>query len=231
MRCRSVRGLPILSRALHFSTLTPLRQTPRHALSLSVALDALGASTLLCSLPISSLSFPSLAMSFHLSLLLLPPLHNPRQVVRNPQVELRGPELDLAPHDLRPLVARGVDPADEVEVVHVLERAKVRAPFRGGEGDEPVVGAFFFEDDGVGPSAKKDTGVSQGGRRGKRESKGTHFHVSMRPGSYTAPQLKYFTPGISGVCSLNLRMFSRVRNSKALPSPPPFYETTHRKSA
>ena len=54
-------------------------------------------------------------------------LDDAREVVRDAQVERRRLELDLAAHDLRPLVPRGVDPADEVEVVHALERAQVRA--------------------------------------------------------------------------------------------------------
>lgn len=52
-------------------------------------------------------------------------------------------------------------------------------------------------------------------------SKITYFQVSINPGSYTAPQLKYLTPSTSGVFSLNLRMLSTVRDSKAFPSPPP----------
>ena len=49
----------------------------------------------------------------------------------------------------------------------------------------------------------------------------THFHVSINPGLYTAPQLKYLTPGTLGVCSLNSRMAGGVRHANAEPSPPP----------
>ena len=58
----------------------------------------------------------------------------------------------------------------------------------------------------------------------------TDFQVSISPGSYTAPQLKYFTPGTSGVSSLNLRMLSKVRHSKAFPSPPPLGRRSRRES-
>ena len=47
--------------------------------------------------------------------------------IGNTEIKCRRFELDLPAHDLRPLVPRGVDPADEVEVVHALERAQVRA--------------------------------------------------------------------------------------------------------
>ena len=54
--------------------------------------------------------------------------------------------------------------------------------------------------------------------------------MSISPGSYTAPQLKYCTPGTSGVSSLNLRMLSKVRHSKAFPSPPPLGRSSRRES-
>ena len=57
-----------------------------------------------------------------------------------------------------------------------------------------------------------------------------YFQVSISPGSYTAPQLKYRTPGTSGVSSLNFRMLSKVRHSKAFPSPPPFGRRSRRVS-
>lgn len=50
-----------------------------------------------------------------------------REVVRNTEVEGRGFKLDLAAGELCPLVSRGVDPADEIEVVHVFECAEVCA--------------------------------------------------------------------------------------------------------
>ena len=54
------------------------------------------------------------------------------------------------------------------------------------------------------------------------EERTTHFHVSINPGVYTAPQLKYFMSGTSGVCSLNSRIAAGVRQLNAEPSPPPF---------
>ena len=79
------------------------------------------------------------------------PLDLARKHVRNAEVKRRRAELDLAARDLGPLVARGVDPADEVEVVDVRERAEVRSPLGGRDGDEAVVRAFLFEDYGVWP--------------------------------------------------------------------------------
>jgi hypothetical protein len=52
--------------------------------------------------------------------------------------------------------------------------------------------------------------------------------VSIKPGWYVAPQLKYLMSGTSGVSSLNLRICSTVRHSKALPSPPPFGSRSRR---
>ncbi len=54
-------------------------------------------------------------------------LDDARKVVRDPKVERRRLELDLAAHDLRPLVPRGVDPPHQIQMVHAFERSKVRA--------------------------------------------------------------------------------------------------------
>jgi len=56
----------------------------------------------------------------------------------------------------------------------------------------------------------------------------TYFHVSIKPGSYTAPQLKYLTPSTSGVFWLNSFMLVTVRHSNALPSPPPLGKRSRR---
>lgn len=52
-------------------------------------------------------------------------LHYSGQVVRDAEVECHRLELDLAPHDFRPLVARSIHPSDQIEVVHALQRAKI----------------------------------------------------------------------------------------------------------
>jgi len=64
----------------------------------------------------------------------------------------------------------------------------------------------------------KNTGQSGSKWRGMTS---THLKVSINPGLYTAPQLKYLTSGTLGVCSLNSRMACGVRDENAEPSPPP----------
>ena len=53
--------------------------------------------------------------------------HNAREMVSNPQIEGRGFELDLPPHDFGPLVSRCVDPADKVEMVYSFKSTKIRS--------------------------------------------------------------------------------------------------------
>ncbi len=54
------------------------------------------------------------------------------EMVSDAEVERGGFEFDLASHDFCPFVAGGVDPADEVEVVHAFEGAEVGALVIGG---------------------------------------------------------------------------------------------------
>lgn len=57
-----------------------------------------------------------------------------------------------------------------------------------------------------------------------------YLKASRNPGSATAPQLKYCTPGASRTSSLNLRIDSWVRDLKAAPSPPPIGSMSRRET-
>jgi len=67
------------------------------------------------------------------------------------KVKSGGLKVDLVSHDLCPLVACRVYPADEVEVVDVVQSAEVGTPFGRFDGDEAIVWTFFFENDRVWP--------------------------------------------------------------------------------
>lgn len=54
-------------------------------------------------------------------------IHLARQVVCDGEVERRRMERDVAPTKPRPAVSCRVDPPDEVEVAHVLDRTEIRS--------------------------------------------------------------------------------------------------------
>lgn len=66
---------------------------------------------------ISAISASVLALAFYYT----------GKVVGDTEVERRWLELYLTTRELSPLITRGVDPSDEVEVIYVFEGAKISA--------------------------------------------------------------------------------------------------------
>jgi hypothetical protein len=65
--------------------------------------------------------------SLRIHLFRFQPLDSFRKVICDPQIKGGRFELDLVPHEFSPFVPGGVDPAHEVEVVDVFQRAEVCA--------------------------------------------------------------------------------------------------------
>lgn len=103
-------------------------------------------------------------------------VHLSREVIRIGKVECRRVEGDVAPAKACPAVPRRVDPPDEVEMVHILDRAEIRSLGKkkkswcahiiethgGGEPtypsgrldrDKAVIRTFLFENHHVWPPA------------------------------------------------------------------------------
>jgi hypothetical protein len=65
------------------------------------------------------------------------------------------------PDPLADRVPDRVDPADQIEVVDILERALILSPVGRLDRDEAVVRAFLGEDDRVRPPAAKESTFTQ----------------------------------------------------------------------
>jgi hypothetical protein len=162
-------------------------------------------------------------------------IHLTSEVVCRSKVKRRRSKLNVTSTQAGPAIPCGIDPADEVEVTHVLDRTEIGSLEKPVQHDarleisvsgSPILQIRSRRCRRLGLPSRGSPSATTCNAQIMRQSnmgKGacTHFHVSIKPGWYTAPQLKYFISGTSGVCSLNSRIAAGVRHVKAEPSPPP----------